>query len=260
MHWYSKNTTSVWFNLIFSTGYWLGVFIVTELKSWKRRLWGQLPPVNIKLFPNLCLKRSNKLLKVFVQIVKQMSIIEILPIRLAPLCQSISTSKDVFAAINIFYHQLYFVPPTNILFPRVMIFCRRVITFLKTTPYWNNHMSIQCISALSWCLCPKYKQKLQHTYSTTHSSWQSMGCFSVQSLCCSLAVREITKSSSTFSATNISNKMIWFLQLHDTIKMKSNHTGINYNHNNIATRSNIMIYDGVQNLVFATKFSNIYLA
>ena len=57
-----------------------------------------------------------------------------------------------------------------------------------------------------------------------------------------LAVRENTKSSSTFSATNISNNMIWFFQLHYTIKMKSNHTGINYNHNNTATRNHIMIY------------------
>ena len=42
--------------------------------------------------------------------------------------------------------------------------------------------------------------------------------------------------------------------------MKSNHTGINYNHNNIAIRSHIMIYDSVYNLIFATKFSSIYLA
>ena len=55
------------------------------------------------------------------------------------------------------------------------------------------------------------------------------------------AVREITKSSSTFSAINISSNMMWFFQLHDTIKMKSNHTGINYNHNNIAIRCHIMI-------------------
>ena len=58
----------------------------------------------------------------------------------------------------------------------------------------------------------------------------------------------------------ISSNMIWFLQLHDTIKMKSNHTGINYNHNNIAIRNPIMIYNSVQNLIFATKFSSIYLA
>ena len=61
-----------------------------------------------------------------------------------------------------------------------------------------------------------------------------------------LSVREITKSTSTFSATNISSNMIWFFQLHDTIKMKSNHTGINYNHNNIAIRSHIIIYNNVK--------------
>ena len=40
---------------------------------------------------------------------------------------------------------------------------------------------------------------------------------------------------------------IWydFFQLHDTIKMKSNHTEINYNHNNIAIRNHIMIYNSV---------------
>ena len=39
---------------------------------------------------------------------------------------------------------------------------------------------------------------------------------------CTSAVREITKSSSTFSATNISNNLIWLFQLHYTIQMKSN--------------------------------------
>ena len=48
-----------------------------------------------------------------------------------------------------------------------------------------------------------------------------------------LSVREITKSSSTFSATNISSNIVWLLQLHDTIQMKS---------------------------IFGTKFSSIYLA
>ena len=46
-------------------------------------------------------------------------------------------------------------------------------------------------------------------------------------------VREITKSSSTFSATNISSNIVWLLQLHDTIQTKPN---------------------------FGTKFSGIYLA
>ena len=73
------------------------------------------------------------------------------------------------------------------------------------------------------------------------------------------SVREITKISSTFSATNISSNMIWFLQLHDTIKMKSNYTGINYNHINIAVKSHIMIYNSVLNLILVTKFSSIHL-
>ena len=48
-----------------------------------------------------------------------------------------------------------------------------------------------------------------------------------------LSVREITKCSSTFSATNISSNIVWLLQLHDTIQTKTN---------------------------FGTKFSSIYLA
>ena len=74
-----------------------------------------------------------------------------------------------------------------------------------------------------------------------------------------LTVRQITKSSSPFSATDIGSNMIWFL-LYDAIKMKLNHTGINYNHNNIAIRSHIIIYNSVENLIFATKFSRSYLA
>ena len=54
--------------------------------------------------------------------------------------------------------------------------------------------------------------------------------------------------------------MICFFQLHDTIKMKSNHTGINYTRKSIAIRSHMIIYNSVKNLVFATKFSSIYLA
>ena len=46
-------------------------------------------------------------------------------------------------------------------------------------------------------------------------------------------VREITKSNSTFSATNISINIVGLLKLHDTIRMKS---------------------------IFGTRFSSIYLA
>ena len=38
----------------------------------------------------------------------------------------------------------------------------------------------------------------------------------------SLTVRYITKSSSTFYATNISSNIIWLLKVHDTIQMKFN--------------------------------------
>ena len=38
------------------------------------------------------------------------------------------------------------------------------------------------------------------------------------------------------------------------------HAAINYNHNNIAIRIQIMIHNTVQNLISATKFSSIYLA
>ena len=75
-----------------------------------------------------------------------------------------------------------------------------------------------------------------------------------------LAVREITKSSSTFSATNVSNNVVWFLQLHDIIQMKSNYTWITWNHDNIAIRNHKVIYNFVWNFIFGTKFSSIYFA
>ena len=53
------------------------------------------------------------------------------------------------------------------------------------------------------------------------------------------AVREITKSSRTFSATNFSSNFIRLLQ----IQMKSKYTWINSNHDNIAIRSHKMIYN-----------------
>ena len=42
------------------------------------------------------------------------------------------------------------------------------------------------------------------------------------------AVREITKGSSTFAATNFSSNMIWLFQMHDIIQMKSNYAWIHY--------------------------------
>ena len=58
-----------------------------------------------------------------------------------------------------------------------------------------------------------------------------------------------TKSSSTFSATNIDSNIVWFRQLHDTIPMKSNYTWVNYIHDNRAIRNHIMIYNFVWNLI-----------
>ena len=46
----------------------------------------------------------------------------------------------------------------------------------------------------------------------------------------------------------------------DTIQMKSNYAWNNCNHDNIAIRSHIMIYNSVKILIFATKCSSIFLA
>ena len=55
-----------------------------------------------------------------------------------------------------------------------------------------------------------------------------------------LAVRE-TKSSSTFTATNISSNMICLLQLQDTLQMKSNYTRIDYNHDTYSKIVHVII-------------------
>ena len=103
--------------------------------------------------------------------------------------------------------------------------------------HWHNH---ECLQAV-----------LSYVSVTINVLWSPMW---------PRAVREINKSSSTFFSTNISSNIVWLLQLHDTIQMKSNFTLINYSHDNIAKRSHIMIYNFVWNLVFATKFSSIHLA
>ena len=74
------------------------------------------------------------------------------------------------------------------------------------------------------------------------------------------SVRGITKSSSTFPATNSSSNMARLLQLHGKIQKKSNYTWILYNHDNMAMRSHVMINNCVWNLIFGTKFSSISLA
>ena len=62
------------------------------------------------------------------------------------------------------------------------------------------------------------------------------------------AVREITKSSSTFSATNISSNIVWLLQLHDTIQTKSQF-GTKFN--------SIYLAKWVKRLVFQPSFVNL---
>ena len=59
-----------------------------------------------------------------------------------------------------------------------------------------------------------------------------------------------------FSANNFGNFISKLLQLHDAIKIKWNHAWIHYN---IAIRSHLMIQKYVQNFIFATKFSRIFL-
>ena len=117
-------------------------------------------------------------------------------------------------------------------------------------------------------ICGHFFFKFYATYEADHfftGDWEnilliSSAIIKSQIWFISLSVREITNSSSTFSATNISNNMIWLLQLHDTIQMTSNYTWLNYTHNDIAIRRHIRIYNSVPNLIFATKFSSIYLA
>ena len=117
-------------------------------------------------------------------------------------------------------------------------------TFLN---WWNNS-----IEAVSW---QRKMSVLQNwIYGNVHVLF---GChIGIISL---WAVREITKSSSTYSVTNISSNIAWLLELHDIIQIKSNYTWINYDHDNIAIWSHIIIYNFVWNSIFGTKFSSIYL-
>ena len=63
-----------------------------------------------------------------------------------------------------------------------------------------------------------------------------------------LTVREITKSTSTFSATNISSNIVWLLQLHDTIQTKS-HFGTEFR--------SIYLAKWEKRLVFRLSFVNL---
>ena len=54
--------------------------------------------------------------------------------------------------------------------------------------------------------------------------------------------------------------MLWNLQLHDQIQVKSNNARINNIHYDIAIGRHIMRFNCVWNLILGTKFSSIYLA
>ena len=98
--------------------------------------------------------------------------------------------------------------------------------FIILSLFWQNNL-LTC-----WRLwmhyCSAYKTQVNNSFSS---------------------VREITKSSSTFSATNISSNITWLFQLHDKIQMKSNYTWINYDHDNVSIKSHMMIYNSVQNKI-----------
>ena len=63
-------------------------------------------------------------------------------------------------------------------------------------------------------------------------------------------VKEITKSSSTFSVIFISSNIVWIFQLYDTIQMKSNYTRINYNGDHKAINKSYNGYNCVWNYIF----------
>ena len=91
---------------------------------------------------------------------------------------------------------------------------------------------------VSWGVSPLSSlQKIHNEISRVHCtwSWKSENHYDADHTFTTRvsAVREITKSSSTFSATNISINIVLLLRLHDTIQTKSQ---------------------------FGTKFSSIYLA
>ena len=136
----------------------------------------------------------------------------------------------------------------NISVLHVVPFARYALTYIKdiTKLVWYRHRILITRNTYPLSHCWSVGNYISYTWFIIYLFHIQRDRFtSGMHSCVPLSVREITKSSSTFSATNISSNMIWFVQLHDKIKMKSNHTGINYNHNNIAIRSHILIYNSV---------------
>ena len=86
-------------------------------------------------------------------------------------------------------------------------------TLLQCVPLVSTHnprkylhykvWSWMCVCLVAWCY---YQLIAKPANKTTAPPW---------------TVKEITKSSSTFSATNISSNIVWSFSLHDTIQRKS---------------------------------------
>ena len=79
--------------------------------------------------------------------------------------------------------------------------------------------------------CTHYDNTVMHVYiyiiymhhqTPTNLILKRIRHYILLTITATLSVREITKSSSTFSATNISSNIVWLIQLLDTIQMKSN--------------------------------------
>ena len=85
----------------------------------------------------------------------------------------------------------------------------------KSTHHCSTHDGVD-----QHCMVVKYHESTVHT--TDLSLRKSHPSQRPQEMVQQSAVREITKSRSTFSATNISSNIVWLRQLHDTIQMKSN--------------------------------------
>ena len=90
----------------------------------------------------------------------------------------------------------------------------------------SSLLSLSLLSSLlvSLLLLLYHYYHYQHHYNNYHHKTANFMHVITHQRPRTLKVREITKSSSTFSATNISSNMVWLLQLHDTIQMKSNCT------------------------------------
>ena len=138
---------------------------------------------------------------------------------------SVSSSWHIIAALGLVIWQIRYVNWSRVFFPNDLstqwvpsLFCcsflipffselivarRSCVIYVKE----DNDSNVKAvITRLIWTI------------------WTSLSPEWLLNLITHSSVREITKSSSTFSATNISSNMVWLLQLHDTIQMKSNYT------------------------------------